>query len=207
MVKVEINSPDVEVTMKGSTLWLKGPGTEDVQVVPGDQELTITCAGLETTTKSFTIKKGETKAVTVSIVNSQLVARLENEIAPLTPAHEEKTSIPIAGGKESLSPLTPAHEPAKANAPQLLVAPFDEATAKKGQEAWASHLKTPVQLTNSIGMKLALIPSGEFMMGSTLEQIETLVRLYPEFRAEWAGAEQPQHRVRISRPFYLGAMK
>ena len=56
----------------------------------------------------------------------------------------------------------------------------------------------PLQsIENSIGMKLALIPAGEFMMGSTPEQIEKLVGLFPEFRREWAASEQPQHRVRI----------
>jgi formylglycine-generating enzyme required for sulfatase activity/outer membrane protein assembly factor BamB len=47
-------------------------------------------------------------------------------------------------------------------------------------------------LTNSIGMKLALIPAGEFLMGSGDSE---------------AGArddERPRHRVRITRPFYLG---
>ena len=37
--------------------------------------------------------------------------------------------------------------------------------AKRHQEAWAKHLGVPVEVTNSIGMKLVLIPAGEFMMG------------------------------------------
>jgi formylglycine-generating enzyme required for sulfatase activity len=48
-------------------------------------------------------------------------------------------------------------------------------------------------LTNSIGMKLVLIPAGEFMMGAADGEPEAEDR------------EKPQHRVRISRPFYLGA--
>jgi formylglycine-generating enzyme required for sulfatase activity len=40
------------------------------------------------------------------------------------------------------------------------------------------------EITNSIGMKLRLIPAGEFVMGS-----------------QQSG---PQHKVRITRPFYLG---
>jgi formylglycine-generating enzyme required for sulfatase activity len=42
------------------------------------------------------------------------------------------------------------------------------------------------EFTNRIGMKLKLIPPGEFMMGSTAEE-----------------QERPQHRVRITKPFYL----
>ena len=34
------------------------------------------------------------------------------------------------------------------------------------QEAWAKHLGVPVEMSNSIGMKMAMIPAGEFLMGS-----------------------------------------
>jgi len=47
-------------------------------------------------------------------------------------------------------------------------------------------------ITNSIGMKLKLIPAGEFSMGS------------PESEEGRSSDEGPQHRVRITRPFYLG---
>lgn len=47
-------------------------------------------------------------------------------------------------------------------------------------------------ITNSIGMKLVLIPTGEFLMGS------------PEDEEGRAANEGPQHRVRITKPFYLG---
>ena len=51
----------------------------------------------------------------------------------------------------------------------------------------------PKQITNSIGMKLVLIPAGEFLMGS------------PDSDKDAQDDEKPQHRVRITRPFYLGA--
>ena len=44
--------------------------------------------------------------------------------------------------------------------PPLAVAPFDSDQAKALQKAWADHLGTPVQITNSLGMKLNLIPAG-----------------------------------------------
>ncbi len=52
-------------------------------------------------------------------------------------------------------------------------------------------LKPGPVITNSIGMKLALIPAGEFLMGS------------PDDEAT-RGSDEQQHRVRITRPFYLG---
>ncbi len=50
----------------------------------------------------------------------------------------------------------------------------------------------PKEVVNSIGMKLKLIPAGEFLMGS------------PESDKDASGDEKPQHRVRITQPFYLG---
>jgi formylglycine-generating enzyme required for sulfatase activity len=61
-------------------------------------------------------------------------------------------------------------------------------------------------IRNSIGVELTLIPAGQFMMGSTPEQIDKLVASFPryKFKKDQAASEQPQHQVRISRPFYLG---
>jgi len=58
-------------------------------------------------------------------------------------------------------------------------------------------------ITNSIGMKLTLIPAGDFMMGSR-ETPEELAKAFGE-KPEWFTNEQPSHRVRITKPFYLGA--
>ena len=48
--------------------------------------------------------------------------------------------------------------------------------------------------TNTIGMKMALIPAGEFDMGS------------PD-SAEGSNDEHPRHHVRITKPFWLGVNK
>jgi formylglycine-generating enzyme required for sulfatase activity len=49
------------------------------------------------------------------------------------------------------------------------------------------------QITNSLGMKLVLIPAGEYERGSSVEDKIA------------AGQERPQHQVKITRSFYLGA--
>jgi formylglycine-generating enzyme required for sulfatase activity/predicted Ser/Thr protein kinase len=80
-ILIDIKDPGVQVALNGTALIVTGPAQESIKVEPGEQELTITSAGFETTTKSFTIKKGEKKAVTISILNSELLAQIDNEMS------------------------------------------------------------------------------------------------------------------------------
>jgi formylglycine-generating enzyme required for sulfatase activity len=59
-------------------------------------------------------------------------------------------------------------------------------------------------LISSIGLKLVRIEPGSFTMGSNKQQIDQLLRLFPDSEREWFDDEQPQHRVKITRPFFLG---
>ena len=90
----------------------------------------------------------------------------------------------------------------------LAVAPFDAEQAKRHQQIWADRLNVPVNLTNSIGMKLALIPAGEFQMGSgkSAQVVLDLAKQYGvgAAKTEHYEDEHPQHQVQLSRPFYLG---
>ena len=75
------------------------------------------------------------------------------------------------------TPPTPAPRPPR---PRLVTAPFDATQARVEQDAWAAYLREPVGVTNTLGMKLQVIPPGEFFMTQ-------------------------QYRVRISRPFRIAA--
>ncbi len=58
-------------------------------------------------------------------------------------------------------------------------------------------------------MPMQPIPAGEFVMGSE-EPIASLQKAYPlaeRYRLENLFDEAPAHRVRITRPFYMGATK
>jgi len=60
--------------------------------------------------------------------------------------------------------------------------------------------------TNSVGIKLVRIEAGLFLMGTTKDQVDQLIRLFPDFpgfKREWLDNEQPQHLVKITRPFFL----
>ncbi len=93
-----------------------------------------------------------------------------------------------------------------ADAPAPAIAPFDAAQARKHQEAWAAYLKVPVEYTNSIGMKFMLIPPGEFIMGSTPEEIEAALKVAGEdkYWQDRIKSEAPQHKVILTQPIYLG---
>jgi len=64
--------------------------------------------------------------------------------------------------------------------------------AVAAQKECSHRLGLPVEMTNSIGMRLKLMPAGEFMMGS------------PESDKPAMSHGSPQHKVRITKPFYLG---
>jgi formylglycine-generating enzyme required for sulfatase activity len=57
--------------------------------------------------------------------------------------------------------------------------------------ALAQNPQVAKEITNSIGMKLILIPAGKFLMGS------------PDAK-DIGPEEKPQHEVEISHPFYMG---
>lgn len=76
--------------------------------------------------------------------------------------------------------------------PLPAVAPFRPEQAREFQNVWAKHLNVDVQTANSIGMKLSLIPPGEFLMGATDDDRDA----QPQ--------EKPPHNVRLTKPFFLG---
>lgn len=73
--------------------------------------------------------------------------------------------------------------------------PFDATEARRRQAETAATLRIPMRkalhLKQGIALRLVLIPAGEFEMGS------------PPWEADRA-EDEPLHRVRITRPFYLG---
>ncbi|NQV28627.1 MAG: SUMF1/EgtB/PvdO family nonheme iron enzyme, partial [Rhodopirellula sp.] len=91
-------------------------------------------------------------------------------------------------------------------APPPAVAPFNAAAAKQHQKAWAEHLGLPVEKEVELpgGAKIAfmLIPPGEFLMGSTQEERDRMLKSLGA-KEGYINIEGPQHSVRITQPYYL----
>ena len=97
-----------------------------------------------------------------------------------------------------------AQEPKEADGKMHIANSTDSKTAEESKAAGGKK-----QITNSIGMKLTLIPAGEFLMGSG-ESAEATAAFFNKtyggdlLKADFFKDEHPQHRVRITKPFYLG---
>jgi len=97
--------------------------------------------------------------------------------------------------------LGPAHDflPGGSSMPRLALLSFIVAFGCASKVEEAVQKARPILsggdvdvLVNSIGMKLKRVPAGDFLMGAPPEETKAGVR------------DRPQHRVRITRPFYLG---
>jgi formylglycine-generating enzyme required for sulfatase activity/serine/threonine protein kinase len=137
--------------------------------------------------------------VVLRIQRPQGTQQLKGSAAAAREAGGDKVEVVAA------QPAGVSHAP---DAPPPAVAPFNAAEAKQHQEAWGKHLGLPVDETNSIGMKFTLIPPGEFEMGSTPKEVAWALAEGKKDKESLGYmdrvlAESPQHRVKISKPFYL----
>ncbi len=112
-------------------------------------------------------------------------------------------AVPKAAGSAqampsaSEKPRSPAESSGEPSGP--VGVPSDAEEAKRLQANCAESQGLPAAITNSIGIKLALIPPGEFMMGKETGG-DTGPRTYSR-QVAFA------HRVRITKPYYLGVFE
>jgi len=180
---VTVNEPDadVEVLNEAGTVEIKRKGDKGpitISVDPGKHRLKVQKDGFEFFSKEFEIASGGKTSITAKLV-----------------PREDKSEVAAQGWQDW-----------PADAPPPAIAPFDAATAKKYQAAWAKFLKLEVEYTNTIGMKFILIPPGEFTMGSTPAEIEEALKFVGEDKhwQECIKSEGPQHKVILTQPIYLG---
>ncbi len=84
----------------------------------------------------------------------------------------------------------------------LAKAKIEARLAEADKAAGASKSVATNTVANSIGMRLALVPAGIFTMGSeeTPEELKKVFQIPKYLSLD----DAPQHKIRISKPFYLG---
>jgi formylglycine-generating enzyme required for sulfatase activity/WD40 repeat protein len=125
---IEVDDPNVEISLDGEELSITGAGIEELRLRPGQYQFRATKDGKPVKQELVSITRG-----------GQELVRVE---ALLGPDAEKKAQ----------------------QSPPLAVAPFLPEEARRHQQRWAEYLGVPVEIENSIGMKMVLIPPGEYDM-------------------------------------------
>ena len=202
IVSLRLNDPRIEYVIDGY-----GPNQTAVTSVQlpfdaGEHHVWFKLGDLELDTGMFHVLEGQRHTLELQISDDraradwdgrQLVLKLMAGNAPM--------GTLLAGGTIEIRDLPQ-------NAPPLAVAPFSAAQAATHQDEWAAHLGVPVEIENTLGMKLRLIPPGEFTTGTDPVALDQLVeRLSSEEQLEFVDDlvhEKQPRRVTLREPFYLG---
>jgi formylglycine-generating enzyme required for sulfatase activity/serine/threonine protein kinase len=191
-VRIEINAPGITAQFDDDGATLSQADRQPIKLSSGKHGLRIKYGALEFETDKFVLPRGETIDLKVELLPGKVQVVQGNKTIGERPWPPAVANVDVKGW-----PL---------DAPPPAIAPFDAAQAKTHQEAWAKYLGVPVEYINSIGMKFRLIPPGEFMMGSTPEEIEAALAVAGnnEHWKEHIRSETPQHKVILTQAIYLG---
>ncbi len=153
---ITVDDPAVSVAIEGEDIVITEVGTSEVRLKPGSYRLRAE-------------KDGKPVAIEQELVSITRGGREVVNVKLLPPEEPD----PLAQKEE-----TPWSTILPENAPPPAVAPFDAATAKRHQQAWAEYLGVPVEreidLPENEKLTLILIPPGEFLMGSFGRRTGTL---------------------------------
>lgn len=205
-LRVEINDPEIEVTIRGTDIILKDAvNGRDIKLAPGDKSLVVERGDFRFETDKLILKKGETVTVRVELLEGEIRVSESNRVLGAKKLVAGEPSSPLP----SPAPVAQSTEQPGGMARKLgEFPPLDEWPGRQRQVEYARENGLPLEYTNSIGMKFVLIPPGEYLRGSTDEQIEKSVLeetiMENPNHQEWVRGEAPRHRVVLTEPFYLG---
>ncbi len=138
LVKIEVHSKDIEVTLDDETIKLKD-GSINYKIKPGDHTLLIKSGNTEFKTDKFTLKKGDNPAVSVELVESEIVAKWGDSPMGLIETRKRKTTQGFAGQEKSNAGATnlptPSQSPGSPTQQSLQLAPLKNVTIREG-ERW-----------------------------------------------------------------------
>jgi formylglycine-generating enzyme required for sulfatase activity len=202
-VRIEINDPKIKIVIddEGSATFT-GVDKHKIVLKPGLHGITITRGDLTFGTTSFELKKGDKPRLKIEYIAGKVEVTKDGAALPLTPLR----TVAQAGWHGW-----------PGDAPPPAIAPFNAAEARKHQQEWAEYLGVPVEKEFDLGeladgtrvkLQMVLVPPGELVMGSTSEQRDKAISDARSADVAWSAdyirSEVPQHRTRITRPFYIG---
>jgi len=181
-LKISGTDPNMMVRIDGQEIRIENLGAP-ITLRTGPHDLVVTRGDLVVKTQTFQIQRGQETPPEATYI-------------PKPPPTE------LAGNKKAASPSPSTADGSKPASPTTQV--------ESPKPAWPSQKPQPPSpqperaWTNSIGIKLVRIEAGEFLMGTTKDQVDQLMRLFPADTRERFDDEQPAHSVRLSKAFYLG---
>lgn len=198
-VQITLDDPSMSLKVDGDTVDNGSP----LQLSAGPHELSVELAGLAAETGEFTVRKDGKNVVHVAILDGKLA--INPSEAAVTAANSVANNTKPVQDATHETPGTITRSSSTTNAPPPAVTPFDEAQAKAHQQAWADYLGVPIEYENSIGMKFRLLPPGEFLMGSTADEIKAAEKYVSgdQKLKESLSSEAPQHKVILTNPIYV----
>ena len=112
VIRVQINDPNIEVSIKGTEIILRQPDQgKDVRLSPGDHTLIVERGDFKFETDKLILKQGETVTVRVELIAGEIQVREGDKLI----GQEELPQRPVASETTSASPLVTS--PLPANAP------------------------------------------------------------------------------------------
>jgi serine/threonine protein kinase/formylglycine-generating enzyme required for sulfatase activity len=194
-VRVEINDEKIIATFDKTGLRLDGAGKKPIRIMlddkrkdtntlpSGEHWLTVQRDDLKFRTRSFHLAgRGET-VLKIELLDG--VVKVSHDGLELG-----REALPKSSRETPFAPVARW--------------PLDAEQARLHQEAWANHLGVPVEIENSLGMKLRLIPPGEFLIGMTQADVDRNTAKTRPVLINHRGNVVPPRLATIEEPFYLG---
>ena len=179
-VKITLSDPSIQLSVDDEVINIVN-GAETVRLSAGPHTLQLQAGSLSAMVDSFIVSKDGKTALQIVLAEDRLDVFSNGRKINQDPL------IPDGGQQLARTDTTPeimvpggAGLIGNPDAPPPAVAPFDAAQAEAHQRAWADYLGEPIEITNSIGMKLVVIPPGKFTMGT--EETAISVTLTRSFR-------------------------
>jgi formylglycine-generating enzyme required for sulfatase activity/serine/threonine protein kinase len=197
VLSVELNDPRIEFRIDRHGPNLTAVSNYQIPIEEGPHRVWLKLNDVEFETDPFITLPGKQAELQLEIESNRAMAKFDGQLLGMRQLAGKPTAVELGNGTIALpgtgsNSLLGNYKHFTGAEPPLAIAPFDAAKAKEHQEAWAKYLGVEVEFTNSLGMKMRLIPPGKYLMGT------------PEAEMPDRPSEGPQREVTITRAFYMG---